>query len=106
VSKNIVLDDNLAKVRRILVISNRMVTSPKDEEVTTFIWFSNQTRDGMAPFYLTLEPNKKWSGSILSSKHENGVIPFLETRMERLRSTSLLNQIHPKPAHSRFVKAV
>jgi hypothetical protein len=33
------------------------------------IWFSNQTINGAAPLYSTLQPNKKWSGFIMLAKH-------------------------------------
>jgi hypothetical protein len=36
---------------------------------STVIWLSNQTMNGVAPLYSTLQPNKKWSGSVLLAKH-------------------------------------
>jgi hypothetical protein len=37
---------------------------------STLIWLSNQTMNGMDPFYSTLQPNKKCSGSVLIVKHK------------------------------------
>jgi hypothetical protein len=46
---------------------------------STLIWLSNQTKNGAAPLYCTLQPNKKWNDFILLAKH----------RMERLHSQKL-----------------
>jgi hypothetical protein len=37
---------------------------------STLIWLSNQTMNGIHPLYSILQPNKKWSGSILIAKHK------------------------------------
>jgi hypothetical protein len=58
-----------------LVIPNKMVTSPKDEELTTFICLSNQTRDGAAPFYVGSRTKKiEWLCSFFQTR--NKVILF------------------------------
>jgi hypothetical protein len=36
---------------------------------STLIWLSNQTENGVAPLYSTLQPNKKSSYSVLFAKH-------------------------------------
>jgi hypothetical protein len=51
-----------------------MVTSSKDEEVITFIWLSNQIRDGTTPFYFG-----SWT-------KKNGVTLFFLPNMERSHS--------------------
>jgi hypothetical protein len=37
---------------------------------STLIWLSNQTMNGIHPLYSILQPNKKWSGSVLIAKHK------------------------------------
>jgi hypothetical protein len=44
----------------------------------------------------TLQPNKKQSRSVPDYQTQNRAAPFLESGMERLRSTWLLNQTLPK----------
>jgi hypothetical protein len=43
----------------------------------------------------TLQPNKKQSRSVLDYQTQNRASPFLESGMERLRFTWLLNQTLP-----------
>jgi hypothetical protein len=45
---------------------------------------------------LTLQPNKKQNRSVPDYQTQNRAAPFLESGMERLRSTWLLNQTLPK----------
>jgi hypothetical protein len=46
---------------------------------STLIWLSNQTENEMTPIYYTLQPNKKWSNSVL----------FAKRRIEQLYSKKL-----------------
>jgi hypothetical protein len=55
----------------------------------------NQTKDGAVLFQFTLQPNKKQSRSVPVYQTQNRAAPFLESGMERLRSTWLLNQTLP-----------
>jgi hypothetical protein len=50
----------------IFVISNKMVTSPKDEEVTIFISLFNQTSGRAAPFYFGSQTKQKNGGTMFS----------------------------------------
>jgi hypothetical protein len=57
--------------------------------------------DGAALFQsrsvpFTLQPNKKQNRSIPDYQTQNRAAPFLESGIERLRSTCLLNQTLPK----------
>jgi hypothetical protein len=52
----------------------------------------NQTKNRAAPFQFTLQPNKKQSRSVPAYQTQNRAAPFLESGMEQLRSTWLLNQ--------------
>jgi hypothetical protein len=61
---------------------------------STVIWLSNQTINGAAPLYSTLQPNKKWNGSVLLAKHRMKMTQFLETKMEPLHRSWIPNQTH------------
>jgi hypothetical protein len=37
---------------------------------STLVWFSNQTMNRASLSYSTLQPNKKWSGSVLNARHK------------------------------------
>jgi hypothetical protein len=73
----------------------------------SLIWLSNQTNNRAALFYSTLQPNKKWSDSVLLAKRkiericsacqtQNRTTPFYKTEIEPLHSSWLPNQMHPK----------
>jgi hypothetical protein len=54
-----------------------------------------------ASLYSTIQPDKKWSDSVLPSKRsstfqtQNEMTQFSETEMEPVHSSWLLNQTHP-----------
>jgi hypothetical protein len=48
---------------------------------------SNQTKNRAALFQFTLQPNKKQSHSVPAYQTQNRMTPFLESKMERIRST-------------------
>jgi hypothetical protein len=56
----------------------------------------NQKKDGATLFQFIVQPNKKQSRSVLAYQTQNRVAPFLESGMEQLHSTWLLNQTLPK----------
>jgi hypothetical protein len=51
----------------------------------------NQTKDEAALFQFTLQPNKKQSQSVPAYQTQNRAAPFLESGIEWLRFTWLLN---------------
>jgi hypothetical protein len=62
---------------------------------STLIWLSNQTENGTAPLYSTLQPNKKIERLCYVCQTRNRTILFSKTRMEPFHSSWFSNQTHP-----------
>ena len=75
---------NLTKWEKMVTINNSSYS------------LSNQTRNGMAPFYLGSRTKQKTEPLRSLNQTQNRATPLPKSGMERLRSASLPNQTPPK----------